>query len=46
MEGFTIVYRVLGELRAAIYCEEEDPNRLNPERLKTTLKKKFATLFA
>ena len=44
MEEFTIVYRILRELRASMGCEEEDPNRLNPERLKTTLEKRNSLL--
>lgn len=44
MEEFTIVYRILRELRAAMDCEEEEPNRLNPERLKTTLEKRNSLL--
>lgn len=44
MEEFTIIYRILRELRAAMDCEEEDPNRLNPERLKTTLEKRNSLL--
>ena len=44
MEEFTIIYRILRELRALMDCEEEDPNRLHPERLKTTLEKRNSLL--
>lgn len=44
MEEFTIIYRILRELRAAMDCEEEDPARLSPERLKTSAEKRNSLL--